>query len=181
MCIAGNPSNCLNSEEDEYEYVFQSLKFSYNCHVDDCDEIMTIGLADVSYLSIFNDFDETVTYSKDMFHGWIIDYFSVVTIDSTKADNHESTLGTSTNDLENDTGAHTNLYSGQAEGAFDCLAIPLILVTLLPTLVVLILTMNPVLRMNYFLIVILKRVLMMKLILIVTLVWLRMHLSDYVV
>ena len=87
-----------------------------------------------------------------------------------------------------------------------CLTIPLILVILLPTLVVLIVTMNPVLRtnyffmvtmspvlrMNYFIIVTLKRVLMMKLILIVTLrrrfmmtlilirtlVWLRMNLSD---
>ena len=32
------------------------------------------------------------------------------TIDSTTVDNHESTLGTGTNDLENDTGAHTSLY-----------------------------------------------------------------------
>ena len=27
--------------------------------MDDCDEIMTLGLADVSHMSIFNDFDET--------------------------------------------------------------------------------------------------------------------------
>ena len=44
-----------------------------------------------------------------MFHGRIIDDFSITTVDSTTADNHESTLGTGTNDLEDDTGAHTNL------------------------------------------------------------------------
>ena len=44
--------------------------------------------------------------------------FSMITVDSTTADNHESTLGAATNDLGNDTGAHTNLYSGQVEGAF---------------------------------------------------------------
>ena len=27
--------------------------------MDDCDEIMTLGLADVSQMSIFKDFDET--------------------------------------------------------------------------------------------------------------------------
>ena len=42
----------------------------------------------------------------------------MMTIDSTTADNHESTLGTGTNDLETDTGAHTNLYFGHIEGAF---------------------------------------------------------------
>ena len=51
----------------------------------------------------FNDFDETVTCVRDMFHGRIIDDFSMTTIDSTTADNHESTLGTGTNDLEDDT------------------------------------------------------------------------------
>ena len=35
--------------------------------------------------------------------------FSVCTIESTTADNHESTLGTSTNYLENDTEVHTPL------------------------------------------------------------------------
>ena len=60
--------------------------------MDDCDEIMTPGLADVSYTSFFNDFDETVTYDKDMFHGRIIDDFSMITIDSSTVDNHESTL-----------------------------------------------------------------------------------------
>ena len=123
--------------------------------------------------------DETATYGKDMFHGRIIDDFSMMTIDSTTAENHDRTLGIGTNDLENDTAAHTNLYSGQVEGALDYLAIPLRLVTLLPTLVVLIVTMNPVLRMNYFLILTLKGVLMMKLILIVILVWLRMNLSMW--
>ena len=42
----------------------------------------------------------------------------MITGDSTTGDNHESTLGTGTNDLGNDTRAHTNLYSGQVEGAF---------------------------------------------------------------
>ena len=42
----------------------------------------------------------------------------MITIDSIAADNHESALDTGINDLENDTGAHTNLYSGQVEGAF---------------------------------------------------------------
>ena len=41
----------------------------------------------------------------------------MITIDSTPADNHESTLDTGTNDLGNDTRAHATLYSGQVEGA----------------------------------------------------------------
>ena len=41
----------------------------------------------------------------------------MITVDSAPADNQESILGTGTNDLGNDTRAHTNLYSGQAEGA----------------------------------------------------------------
>ena len=72
--------------------------------MEDCDEIMILGLADVSYMSIFNDFDGTVTYGKDMFYGRKIDDFSMVTINSTTADIHGSTLGTGSNDLENDTG-----------------------------------------------------------------------------
>ena len=67
---------------------------------------MTLGLADVSYMSVFNDVDETFTYGKHMFYGRIIDDFSIITITSTTADNHDSTVGTGTNDLENDTGAH---------------------------------------------------------------------------
>ena len=63
--------------------------------------------------------NETVTYGKDMFHDRIIDNFSVMTIVSATADNHGSTLVTHTKDLDNDTGAHTNLYSGQVEGAFE--------------------------------------------------------------
>ena len=70
----------------------------------------------------------------------------MITVDSTMADNQKHTLGTGTNDLWNDTRAHINLYSGKVEGAF--LEIPLILVPLLPTLVVLIVTINPVLRMK---------------------------------
>ena len=53
--------------------------------------------------------DETVTYGKDVFHGRIIDNISMVTIDSTTANNYKSTLVTGTNDLGNDTVAHTNL------------------------------------------------------------------------
>ena len=74
--------------------------------MDDCNEIMTLGLADVSYMSIFNDFDET---DRNVFHGRIIDDFSMIKVDSTTADNHESTLSTGNNDLGNNTRAHTNL------------------------------------------------------------------------
>ena len=44
--------------------------------------------------------------------------FSMITVDSATAYNHYSTLGTGTNELGNDNGAHTKLYSGQVEGAF---------------------------------------------------------------
>ena len=81
-----------------------------------------------------------LTYDSYMFHGRIVDDFSMITVDSTTVDNHKSTLVTGTNDLGNDMWAHTSLYSGQVEELVDCLAIPLILVTLLPTLVVLIVT-----------------------------------------
>ena len=40
--------------------------------MDDCDEIMTHQLADVSCMSIFNNFDDTATYE---FQGRIIDQF----------------------------------------------------------------------------------------------------------
>ena len=89
--------------------------------MDDCNEIMNLGLEDVSYMSIFNDLVETATYDRDMFHGRIIDDFSMITIDPTTADNHEGTLGTGTYDLKNDTGTHTILYSGQVEEAFGLL------------------------------------------------------------
>ena len=84
--------------------LYQSLKCSYTYHMDDCNGIMTLGLPDVSHMSIFNDFDET---DRNVFHGRIIDDFSMITVDSTTADNHKSTLGTGTNDLGNDTMAHT--------------------------------------------------------------------------
>ena len=87
--------------------------------MDDCDEIMTLGLADVSHISIFNDFDET---DREECHGRIIDQFTMITVDFTPADKHRSNLGTGTNDLGNDTRTHTTLYSGQAEeacGLFD--------------------------------------------------------------
>ena len=41
----------------------------------------------------------------------------MITVDSAPADSHESTLGTGTNDLGNDTRAHTTSYSGQIEEA----------------------------------------------------------------
>ena len=82
--------------------------------MDDCDEIMTLGLADVSHVN-FNGFDET---DRNEFHGRIMDEFSMITVDSTTADNYESTFGTGTNDLGNDTWAYTTLYSGQVEGVF---------------------------------------------------------------
>ena len=47
-----------------------------------------------------------------MFHGRTLDDFSMFTIDSTTADNHECILDTGKNDLEKDTGAYKNLYSG---------------------------------------------------------------------
>ena len=59
-------------------------------------------MADVSNMSIFNDFDEIITCSKDTFHGGYKVIF-MVTIDSTTAYYHESTLSTGKNVLENDT------------------------------------------------------------------------------
>ena len=53
-----------------------------------------------------------------MFHGRTIDDFSMITVDSTTGDNHESTVSTGTNVLDNHTRAHTNLYSGQVGGGF---------------------------------------------------------------
>ena len=82
MYIAGNPTNCPNSDGNEYGDLYQSLKCSYNYHIDDfhgimilalanvsymkcsynyhiddCHGIMILALANVSYMSIFNDFD----------------------------------------------------------------------------------------------------------------------------
>ena len=45
---------------------------SHNYHMDDCNGIMALGLADVSHMSIFSDFDET---DRNVFHGRIIDDF----------------------------------------------------------------------------------------------------------
>ena len=161
--------------------------------MDDRDEIMTLRLADVSYMSICNGFNETVMYGKDMFHGRIIDNFSMVIIDSTMADNHENTLGTGTNDLENDTGAHTHLYSDQVEGAFglfsnsndtgnitanitgsDCDHESCVEGELLSNCD----TKESVDDETNF-ICDTKEKVGMKLILIVTLIWLKMNLSDY--
>ena len=118
MCIAGNPSTCPDSDEDEYECFHQTLKFSYNSHIDDCDEIMTLGLAVASYLPVTNDFDETVMCGTYMFHGRIIDDFSILKIDSTTAYIHESTMSTGLMIWRMILGAHTSLYSGQVEGMF---------------------------------------------------------------
>ena len=83
--------------------------------MDNCVEIIPLGLADVSHMSICNDFDET---DRDEFHGRIIDQFFMITVDSAPAaDNHESSLDTGTNYLGNDSRAYTTLYSGQVEGA----------------------------------------------------------------
>ena len=114
MCIAGYPSNSPNSDRNDCEDLYHSLKYSYNYYIDACDEIMTLGLADVSHMSIFNDFDET---DRDEFHGRIIEQFTMITVYYAPANIHESTLGTGTNDSGNDTRAHTTLYSGQVEGA----------------------------------------------------------------
>ena len=90
MCIAGYPTNCPNSDRDDFEDLYHSLRYSYNHHIDDCDEIMFLGLADVSHMSIFNDFDET----DDDYHGRIvIDQFTMITVDSAPADNHEMYFG----------------------------------------------------------------------------------------
>ena len=75
---------------------------------------MTLGFADVSHMSIFDDFDET---DRDELHGRIIDQFTMITVDSAPTDNHGSTLSTGTDDLGNDTRSHLTLYSGQVEGA----------------------------------------------------------------
>ena len=106
-----------NSDESEHEYVYQFWICSCNHYVDDCDEIMNLELADVSHI-IFQWLDEAVTYGKDMLHDMIIDNFSMLKIDFTIADNHESTLGTSTNDYEKDTGTYTNIYSGKVNESF---------------------------------------------------------------
>ena len=82
--------------------------------MDDCDEILTFGLAHVSHMSRFNGFDQT---DRNEFHGRIIDQFLMITVDSAPADNQESTLGTGTNDLGKDTRSQTTLYSGKVEGA----------------------------------------------------------------
>ena len=107
-------TNCPNSDRNECGDLYHSLKYSYNYHMDDCDEIMTLGLADVSHMSIFNVFDET---DRNEFHGRIINHISMITVDSAPTDNHESTLGTGTNDFGYDTRTHTTLYSGQVKGA----------------------------------------------------------------
>ena len=60
--------------------------------------------------------DETVTCSKDMFPSRKSNV-SMFTIDSTTIHSLGSTLGMDTNDMENDTGAYTTLYSGQVEEA----------------------------------------------------------------
>ena len=115
MFIAGYLSNCPNSDRNKCEDLYHSLKYSYNYHIDDSDEIITLGLTDVPHMSIFNDIDET---DRDKFHGRIVDQFTMITVDFAPTDNHESILGTGTDDLGNDTRAHKTLYSGQVERAY---------------------------------------------------------------
>ena len=133
----------------------------------------------------------------------------MITVDSAPADNHESTLGTGTNDLGNDTRTHTTLYSGQVEGACglfcnsidtgniaaniscsDCDHIYSVEDELLANCdhkssvegeLLSSVTLGRVLRMKLILIVTQRRRLRMKIILIVTLVWLRMNPSEWVV
>ena len=62
-------------------------------------------------------FSMTDEIDGDYHGGIIMDTFTMITVDCAPADNHESTLGTGTNDLGNDTRAHKTLYSGQIEGA----------------------------------------------------------------
>ena len=66
----------------------------------------------------FNDFDENVEDSKDMFHGRKRDDFTMFILYSPTADNHEGTFGTDNNDFGYDTGVYTNLYYGQIQEAF---------------------------------------------------------------
>ena len=177
-----------------------SLKYSCNYHMEDCDEIMTVELADVSHMSM----SMTLMKLAEM-SGRIIDRFSVITVDSAPADNHESILGTVTNDLGNDTRAHTTLYSGHVEGTcglfgnsidtgniaanisgFNCDHIYSVEDKLLSNCdrkscvddeLLSNLTLKRVLSMKLILIVTQRRRLK-KLVLIVTFVWLRMNLSD---
>ena len=76
----------------------------------------------MSHMSTFNAFEET---DRNMFHGRIIDEFSMITADSTTADNHESTLGTGANDLGNDTRANTTLHSGPVGGTLGLFGNPI--------------------------------------------------------
>ena len=52
-------------------------------------------------------------YSIDIFHGKIMDDFSMLIMDSTTAGKHESTLGNCSTYIRSDTEAHRNLYYGQ--------------------------------------------------------------------
>ena len=57
-------------------------------------------------------------HGRDMFHGKIKDDFSMITVDSTTADNHNSTLGPCTNDLVDDIGPHTKALLWPSRGSF---------------------------------------------------------------
>ena len=60
--------------------------------------VMKLCLLDwqMCHTCLFSMTDET---DKDEYYGRIIDQFTMITVDSAPADNHESTLGTGTNDL----------------------------------------------------------------------------------
>ena len=117
-------------------------------------DVLTFELADVSQMPIFNDFDKTLTSGKHKFHVRIIDDLSMLIIDSGTADNHESTLGTGTNYLENDTGDNTHLNSGHVGRVFGLFGNSTDTVNLTSIIRALIVIINSVLRMNYFLIVV---------------------------
>ena len=88
LCIAGIPETVQNLMKININMFINLCSILTIMRVDDCVEVMNLGLADVSYMSIFNDFDENVTYDKDMFHSRITDYSSMLTINATTADNH---------------------------------------------------------------------------------------------
>ena len=75
---------------------------------------INLGLADMSLMSIFNALVKLPHMAKTYFMR-IKDDLSMLTIDSTTADNGESTFGPATNDLENYNGNYTNIYSSYVE------------------------------------------------------------------
>ena len=127
-------------------------------------------------MTFFKYCNETATYGKDMFHDRIIDDLSMLAIDATTAENQESNLVSDTIDLKNETGPYTNLYSGQAGEAFGLFGNSIDTCNIAANII----------GSNCY-----HRscvegdtkgsVLIMRLILIVTFIWLRMNLSGQMV